>query len=404
MSIHKSKGLEFPFVFVCDLCKEFNTDDVETDVLLHTEKGLALRRADNRLRTRSATKKRFIISRQILSELRAEELRKLYVAMTRAREKLFLVVSSGRSTVEKTVAKTYEKAGDTPSERFFRSQSSASRWLIAALLGHPGAELLRSCLPGEHPAEEETARSLICSQVVNISEPCGVPVMGNTPTEDGEQDFDPMEYLPLSELEYRFDHISRLPSKVTPSGASLLREEVARRVYFAPAEDGRQGLTAAEKGTRVHELLSRITPTADLTADEVMEAFSDCEREDAEMASGFYRSALGRQAAEADECLREYQFSVLLTPRELELGEEDDEFILLNGSIDMLLRTPEGMIVADFKTDRIRAGEEAQRAAFYRGQLEAYSKALEKIFRTEVKEKILYFFATDTAYTLDDPC
>jgi hypothetical protein len=68
--------------------------------------------------------------------------------MTRAREKLFLVVSSGRTTVEKMVAKTYERSGDIPSEQFYRSQSSASRWLIAALLGHPGAALLRSCLPG----------------------------------------------------------------------------------------------------------------------------------------------------------------------------------------------------------------------------------------------------------------
>ena len=395
MSIHKSKGLEFPFVFVCDLCKDFNTDDVDTDVLLHTEKGLAIRRADNRLRTRTATKKRFIISRHILSELRAEELRKLYVAMTRAREKLFLVVSSGRSTVEKTVTKTYEKAGDTPGERFFRSQSSASRWLIAALFGHPGAALLRSCLPGEHPADEETVRSLICSQVVSIKEQNGAPVTVNRQTEDGEQDFDPMEYLPLSKCGYRFDHISRLPSKVTPSGASMLREDVQRRVYFAPEEDaGAQGLTAAEKGTRVHELLSRITPTADLTADQVMEAFSDCEREDAEMASGFYRSALGRQAADAAECLREYQFSVLLTPRELELGEEDDEFILLNGSIDMLLLTPEGMVIIDFKTDSVKAGEEAVAAEKHRKQLEIYALAAEKIFEKPVIKKSVFFLKT----------
>jgi ATP-dependent helicase/nuclease subunit A len=401
MSIHKSKGLEFPFVFVCDLCKEFNTDDVETDVLLHTEKGLALRRADKRLRTRTATKKRFIISRQILSELRAEELRKLYVAMTRAREKLFLVVSSGRSTVEKTVAKTYERSGDIPSEQFYRSQSSASRWLIAALFGHPGAAFLRSCLPGEHPAEEENLRSLICSQIVTVSARGGATMTSNGQTEGIEAEFDPMEYLPVSELGYRFDHISRLPSKITPSGARLLQDEVERRVYFAPAEDaGAQGLTAAEKGTRVHELLSCITPTADLTADQVMEAFSDCEREDAEMASGFYRSALGRQAAEANECLREYQFSVLLTPRELELGEEDDEFILLNGSIDMLLITPEGMVIADFKTDSVKAGEEAAAAEKHRKQLDIYALAAEKIFLLPVLKKSVFFLKTATEAVL----
>lgn len=395
MSIHKSKGLEFPFVFVCDLCKAFNTDDVKTDVLLHTGIGLSLRQAQAIRRVRFATKKRFMISRRILHELRAEELRKLYVAMTRAREKLFLVISSGRSSIESLVSKTFEASGEYPTEYFMSRQSSCAKWLIAALMGHPCAELLRSYLPSLHYPDKERDHTLICSDVRYIKEPDGSLSPLLSATEESNCGFDPTEYLPLSQKEYAYSHISALPSKITPSGAHALVSGKSSGVYFA-SDSQTDGLSAAEKGTRVHALLAKTALRDNMSAREAAAQFEndECDAEDALMVAEFLSSALGRQAISARECLREYQFSVLLTPQELGLGDIDDEFILLNGSIDMLLFTQNGIIIADFKTDSVKPGFEDQAAQKHRAQLEIYEKAAQKIFGQPVIKKSVFFLKT----------
>jgi len=404
MSIHKSKGLEFPFVFLCDLCKSFNTDDLKSDVLLHTEKGLALRRADPKNRVRTATKKRFIISRNILREGRAEELRKLYVAMTRAREKLFLVISSGRSTVGSMVTNIFQKAGEFPTEYFIKEQTAASGWLIAVLFSHPGASLLRSYLPAFHYSREGSNGTLICSEVRQVRQPAGSTLPALT-ADAPVCDFDPAEYLPQSQTKYPYLHLSRLPSKITPSAARDIRDNTQKSVYFAARGSdtrGSDGLTAAEKGTRVHELISRLPTLAPMTAEEVMQTLDGCCTEDAEMISGFLRSGLGAQASRARECLREYQFSVLLTPRELKLGMEDDEYILLNGSIDMLLLNDDGLTVVDFKTDSVKAGREKAAAEVHRDQLEIYALAAQKIFEKKVVKKSVFFLKTGAEQPIAD--
>ncbi|MBR5903414.1 MAG: UvrD-helicase domain-containing protein [Clostridia bacterium] len=402
ISIHKSKGLEFPFVFLCDLCKLFNTDDLKADVLLHTEKGLALRRTDTAHRVRTATKKRSVISRAIVRELRAEELRKLYVAMTRAREKLFLVVSTGRSTIESMVTGIFEKAGEYPTEYFMKEQTNSASWLVAVLLSHPGAITLRSCLPAFRFIPDTSERTLICSAIRYIKDPDGVIECEEESQEPAPAPFDPMDYLPLSEKVYAYSSVSALPSKITPSGAHALKSGTEKRVYFAPDDDGTDKLTAAEKGTRVHAMLARLPLDPELSAEEIVQlpGYEDCQQVDAKMAEGFLHSALGRQAAGADRCLREYQFSVLLTPQELGLGEMEDEYILLNGSIDMMLIDDDKITIADFKSDSVKAGSETLAAEKHRDQLELYAMAASKIFELPVVKKSVFFLKTATEVKL----
>ena len=112
-----------------------------------------------------------------------------------------------------------------------------------------------------------------------------------------------------------------------------------------------------------------------------------------------FRSELGKRILSAPEKVREFKFSLLTE------GENYDpalagEQLLLQGVTDCCLLEPDGLCVIDFKTDRVAPGGEGFRAEHYRGQLEAYSDALSKIFDRPVKEKLLYFFATDTAFPL----
>ena len=111
----------------------------------------------------------------------------------------------------------------------------------------------------------------------------------------------------------------------------------------------------------------------------------------------FFASPLGRRVLQAPQVVREFKFSVLE-----DAGLYDPclagEQVLLQGVTDCCLLEADGLVILDFKSDRIRPGQEAARAQTYRGQLDAYGRALSEIFDLPVKERILWFFATDTAY------
>ena len=112
-----------------------------------------------------------------------------------------------------------------------------------------------------------------------------------------------------------------------------------------------------------------------------------------------FRSPLGRRILNAPELVREFKFSLLTEGANYDPALVGEQF-LLQGVTDCCLLEQDGLCVIDFKTDRVMPGQEASRAEHYRGQLEAYSDALSRIFDRPVKEKILYFFATNRAFSL----
>ena len=113
----------------------------------------------------------------------------------------------------------------------------------------------------------------------------------------------------------------------------------------------------------------------------------------ANMILGFTQSPWGRRMAAA-EVIREYEFSALFTPQELELGPYEDEQILMNGIIDMMLVEQDGLTILDFKTDRIEPGGEEEAVQKHKLQVEIYARAAEKIFGRPVKEKLVFFLRT----------
>ena len=261
MSIHKSKGLEFPIVILADLDHVFSRQDFDTPVLVHPTMGLGPKRVDLARKIQYPTLARMAIQEKLRRENLSEEQRILYVAMTRPKEKLILVdaLYHAESRLQKlaAVASCPVKPETVASCRTF------GEWLLLPLLCRPEAQPLRDlagveleCLyegdtaPWQvfcHDSEEFRARP---HPAVSLE------------TEEGAETFDPA----LLEFVYPYQRETLLPAKVTATQLKgrPLDEEISQNAHHTPYlrplsqprfRQERQGLTAAEQGTATHLVL-----------------------------------------------------------------------------------------------------------------------------------------------------
>lgn len=393
LSIHRSKGLEFPVVFVCGVGRAFNRQDTRDAVLIHPELGLGPRYTDPERKIEYPTAARRAIERRITRDLLSEELRLLYVAMTRARDRLFLTACVRKidEQLEKASALSgYEKI---PAPLLLNS-GSMLQWLLPTALG--GRELrYRICMPekedrGEDLAEEQT---------------------------DGAADPELLEYLEGC-LNYVYPHqrAEFLPSKLT---ATELKEAdpdavplIARHRDFPEPDLSREILSATRLGTATHLVLQQINISKTASTEEIREEIlrlenqrfltgEEAEAVDPEKIRAFFASDVGRRIRSAEKLWREFRFSLLTDVRALLPSELDEEKVLLQGVVDCCFLENDALVVVDYKTDRVQTEDEIrQRAEHYRIQLETYAGALERIFRRPVKEKILYFLCPAVAVSL----
>jgi ATP-dependent helicase/nuclease subunit A len=382
MSIHKSKGLEFPVVILADLQRKFNEDDLRRAVLVHPDLGLGPECVDRERRIRYDTVSRLALAGQLRREKLAEEMRVLYVAMTRAKEKLILVDCMRQAgTRIRSLASLASYPADPEAAGAAKCPGD---WILLPLLcaaeagavrRWAGVELPSSVsLPGwqirvwENPAEERAAAD---GEILSRPE---------TP-------FDPA----LLERRYAHERAALIPTKVTATQLKgrELDEEIAegapvqRRTpgFAAPRFlRGERKLTAAERGTATHlgmQYLDFATSGEAAVAEQVRSLAErrllteeQAEAVDCAAVAAFLASPLARRIAGAERVWREYRFALLM-PAALYDPAAADEELLLQGVADCVFDTPAGLVIVDFKTDRIRPGEEADRARAYRPQLEA---------------------------------
>lgn len=415
MSVHKSKGLEFPIVVVPDLSKRFNTDDLRQPMLLHKRLGVAFRLRDPQRRTEMKTQMQQAILLRHRSESREEELRKLYVAMTRAREKLILTMAlpDAAASLQRWEA-LYDDSGNLMPGAA-ADQNAAAMWVAAPLLRHPDGLPLREYagLPLRLPAQDARPGSLYCRVIPYDGQATALAQQGRDRPAPAEQlTLDMPRYKALQQFTYPHAAACRLPSKLTATGLRQLEADSAELEW--PAEGGArirmyptaERGEAARMGTLVHRCMQLVdlarcaTPAG--AARELARlreqglVGEESGRIDPGHIARFAASPLGRLAC-AGGCLREYQFSALFTPAELGLEGGDEEDILMNGIIDLLLLAPEGAVVVDFKSDAVAPGREASHAQRYRQQLHIYAQAVEKILQTPVCRRVVYFLATGAA-------
>ena len=417
MSIHKSKGLEFRIVFLCDLSKRFDPRDVQEPVLVHPVLGLGTECVDRERRIRYDTVSKTAVALRLQRESKSEEMRILYVAMTRAQEKMIAVDCMRKA--RKRVADLAGVAGvPTPPESVAAGRCLGDWVMLPLLCTAPGAKLCQwaEVTPRSLTAEDGGWQVYLWENPTSAAQAAAEDgVLTDLP---GEADFDP------APLEWSYDHpcATVTPGKVTATQLKgrAIDEEIAqgaptrrRAVLFEKPKFLREvtGLTAAEKGTAVHAVMQyidfRTPPTASAVAGEVEKlarrrllTAQQAAAVDCAMVARFMSSPLAERIRQAKQVWREYRFT-LLTDAALYDPAAAGEELMLQGVVDCAFETAEGgLVVVDFKTDRITPSQQAQRAGSYRPQLEAYALALGQVLEKEVTEKVLYFFHTNSAVKL----
>ena len=397
LSVHKSKGLQFPVVFLCDTGRRFNKADARDTVLVHPELGLGPKVTDLERRVEYPSLARSAIRQRLERETLSEEMRLLYVALTRAQERLYM--TAALADPEGRMDKLRAGLSEPMAPEALAGAAAPVDWLLSAALADGGETLnLRICETEDDAAAAEDALP---------------PVRA-----DGET---------LRELERRLRFVyphaeaEKLPSKITATGLKDRAEPDAEAAPLLPKRRGdfrmpdfsrkNRPATGAEKGIATHLVLQYMdfakTDSLEAVQSEIerlraQRFLSDREAAavDAEAIRKLFASPLGQRMRRAPALRREFHFSLLCDANEL-FGRAAGEELLLQGVVDCFLEEDDGLTVIDYKTDRLRNCAEAEkRAAFYRGQLAAYAAALERITGRPVKERVLYFLAAGEAVTL----
>ncbi len=414
MSIHKSKGLEFPIVLLTDLGKRFNRADLQTPVLVHPRLGLGPLYIDLDRRIRYPTIAREAVSGLVSRESRSEEMRVLYVGMTRAKEKLILTAAmpaAGRRMKELGAL----SALPVPAETVDGGRSMAE-WILLPLLRRWEAAPLRD-LAGQEAedfslTEDALWQVFLHKDTPGICLPAGTEAGGNSAAD--------APALPVNrealDFVYPYAAACTAPTKITATqlkGREKDREIVqetiqpyVRRDFSAPRFlSGRRPLTGAERGTATHLVMQHLPLEEDTDVGAVVEDLAarrfltreQAEAVDQAAVRRFLASPLASELRKADRVEREFRFSLLMPGEkyfpELDGGEE----VLLQGVVDLFAVRDGGVTVVDFKTDYVTEDTLPEKIAHYRPQLEAYSAALERILELPVKHRILYFFCAGQA-------
>lgn len=397
LSIHKSKGLEFPVVFLCDTDRRFNKRDSMETVLVHPTLGLGPKRTDLARRVEYPTLARRAVAARLVRETLSEEMRLLYVALTRAKERLY--ITAAVQEPEKRLDKLRAGLSVPLAPEVLAGAGSMADWLISAALADGQEHLrLRVC---------ESAESAAAAQA-------------ETPR--GEIDEAAKREL-ARRLAFVYPHeaATRLPSKLTATGLKGRRETDEEAVELTPRphrpfrmpDFARQNrpVSGAEKGTATHLVLQYMDFAQSGSVEAVQGEIARLraagflsEREaqavDAAAIVRLFASPLGQRMKAAPALRREFRFSLLCDAEAL-FGEAAGESLLLQGVVDCWLDEPEGITVIDYKTDRLRTRAEAERRAEeYRPQLAAYAGALARITGKPVRESVLYFLSCGEAVTV----
>lgn len=435
MSIHKSKGLEFPIVFVTGLGRQFNRQDLRDRVLLHKDLGLGPDLVDLATAQCYPTLAKLAVKEKLRRESVAEEMRILYVALTRAREKLILVggVPQLAKVLDRWAYAIWETGWPLPASELSQA-SSYLDWLGPALLRHPAGKILRKIgdLPDRPFGESAGDPSCFAVTIMNREKASGTAPILPPPADElfaAMRDFRPYgEPSPYRKEVEKALHWVYPHGKATGQLAKMTVSEIKRRfdrlvreeepvteVVYLPALTERprfiqekKGLTAAEIGTAVHLVMQHLDLTASLSpegvreqiarlaADEILTA-EQATAVDEHKVAGFFAHPVGKRILACQKIEREIPFSLLIPAAEVDPEIGDGERILLQGVIDCLGDEGDGYVLVDFKTDRTGGKDWPEKLAAYRQQLDLYARAVETIRKRPVKKKYLYLFATGEA-------
>lgn len=395
MSIHKSKGLEFPVCIVAGCGRNFVTDQ-RAEILLHPELGLGVKLRDRKRSARFTTTAREAIDLETSRSSSAEEMRILYVALTRAKEKLILVSSweDPTRTAEKLAMELTEQG---PAPFTVRRGKNAAQWMLLCALCHPDGAKLR----------QETGAPEGCVFWEDYT-PWKIGFSDYQPQEEPKQLQRPAPEEPDMELYrrlrertayvYPYEEAVQIPAKVAASKLAAQQDGSREITLSRPAWLGEQGMTPAERGTALHAFMQFADFPAALNApekerDRLVEMALLTPEQGAVVDLGrvkaFLESSLGQRVLASPEVEKERRFTAVIPAS---LAEPDlrntEEEVILQGAVDCTFLEDGKLHIIDFKTDRVRSMEELWER--YETQLQLYGAAMEEVSGLPVGELILY--------------
>ncbi len=404
MTVHGSKGLEFPVVFVSRLFGRSGGGDASAKLLFHDRAGIGMKLWDEESLDKHTTLPFMGVQSARLQDERAEELRVWYVALTRAKEKLIFTYTS-KKLAAKLAALEEALPTDTPlaAETVLRAGNPGD-WLLSTALRHPDFIGLRS-----HPA----TKGLACDThwVVSVEQPGPVEEVTQTATAAVEADTELVKQLRQRlAYTYPYEALGGVPAKLA---ASQLSHEAMSRDYIAksrPAFLQKEGMTAAQKGTALHTFMQfadLASAAIDLTVEvqrlETAGFLTDHQAAalDTEKIAHFLQGNLYARMAASIDCRREYHFCLSVPAGSLSDLPADlaGEPVVVQGIADCVFREGDSLVLVDYKTDRVKTPEELIER--YRSQMQFYKQALESLLGLPVKEVLLYSFALGKEIQVD---
>ena len=402
MSIHKSKGLEFPYVLIPDCSKGFNRTDAYKQMVLSRDTGVGMKIRSDELFTRYHSLSSVATEKAILFGSLSEELRVLYVAMTRAKEHLTFFINVSDKKLPNRV-KLNHILKNNHNDRLhpyavYRAESTAE-WILSCLSNHQDGAIIRDIFDiPSHSFSENADFRFDCSYIKTKDDDFTV--------EKEIEEETPVNEELLSEIRNRIDYVypydcSGVLAKRTASSTETTRK---KRVYFGTAKPRflNEKFSGADRGTAVHkflELCDFSSAFKDFEAEKSRLAGSGLINED-ELAvldesavKGFLNSDVGNRLLASDKILKEYEFAIFKEAKELyeDLPEKaQNEKIVVQGKLDCAFREADGYVLIDYKTDN--ATDENHFVSVYKNQLEIYADALYQCTEIPVKEIYIYSF------------
>ena len=398
ISIHHSKGLEYPIVFLAGTSRRFNKIDSAATVLVHPKLGVGGKVVDTKRGVVYPSLAWRAISAKLEEETLSEEMRVLYVAMTRPKDRL--ITTALWPDAEKTLAKLREGLTAPIAPQLLSTDASPSHWLARAALLPDSPITLQTVRAGEDAVPDtETAE------------------------ETAAPDAEPGTALESAlDWEYPYRWAQELPSKITasalegtdadPDAQSIAPKAQRCRVFRRPVFGVKDApLTGTARGIAVHTVLQFIDYSRVSTPEQVrgeIERLKNAEHitpaqaaaVEPERICALFASPIGQRILHADEVWRELRFS-LLTGAETVFDAPPGEDVLLQGVADCCIREGEMLTVVDYKTDYVTAETLAERAAEYAPQLRAYAAALSRLLEMPVQEGVLFFLRTGQSVSID---
>jgi ATP-dependent helicase/nuclease subunit A len=431
LSVHKSKGLEFPVVFLAELNKKFNMSDSFGDCLFDDDNTIGLQLVHPDSKIKLPTLAHQVIAEKKKQNTLAEEMRILYVALTRAREKLIITASKKQQYCRNILTQSLPLAKQPPADFQLKSARSHLDWLLYALADQKKLRTLFELDSSDSSDSDSFSIELISRENLkdislilfkNSQHDSAAPETGADSLSTKQLDEIVSNITASLSWQYPFADMTTLPAKTSVSRLTHLDDQFAS-LDLSDALNRLPKIILAERsaetevqakiiGTAVHLIIQNIDLKKQITIDSIQSIAQHlCDQNliptnalqqiDFDPILKFFQSDLGKLALDPENTvLREWPFTLAVDAAELNAISAPD-IVIVQGIIDMIIQTPSGLIVIDFKTDSVKDKDLHEYAKRYHTQLRFYAKAAQSILAKPLKDLCLYLLTPARTIKLD---